>query len=203
MWPPPQQGGWWTGPRWGRWFWFWWKPCGCRHLLTRSWLSSRPSSRKGGSPGGRRSAWVTVPRLLRPLKQDSKHKRWSKWEHRDAELTHNFPVPPCWPVGSSRCRSPPLEYISTTCSKTKKRNTPIKYQINPTLISWSTQKQANIYVKLNLNYLQWLTVRVVDVYERWEAAVHWDSGPDEGPQSVGVWDTNPKNLQGREVEKQN
>lgn len=44
-------------------------------------------------------------------------------------------------------------------------------------------------------YLQWFTVRVVDVYKRWEAAVYWDSGPNEGSQSVGVWYTNPENLQ--------
>ena len=49
-----------------------------------------------------------------------------------------------------------------------------------------------------VRHLQWFTVRVVDVYERWEAAVYRNSSPDEGPQSVGVWDPDPKNLQDRD-----
>lgn len=47
-------------------------------------------------------------------------------------------------------------------------------------------------------YLQRLTEGVVDVYQRGEAAVYWDSGPDEGPQSVGVRDADPENLETRE-----
>lgn len=38
----------------------------------------------------------------------------------------------------------------------------------------------------------------MDVYERREAAVYRNSRPDEGPQPVGVWDTDPKNLQDRD-----
>lgn len=79
----------------------------------------------------RRSAWVTVTHFI------------FKSKIRLVELTQSFPVPPCWPVGSSRCRSPPLEYISTTWRKTQQRNPPQKYEISPpTLISWSTQKQV-------------------------------------------------------------
>lgn len=52
MWPPPPQGGWWTDPRWERWFWFGWKPCGCPHLWTRSWPSSPPLSQTEESPVG-------------------------------------------------------------------------------------------------------------------------------------------------------
>lgn len=47
---------------------------------------------------------------------------------------------------------------------------------------------------LCVGYLQRFTVGVVDVYERREAAVDGDSSPDEGPQSVGVGDADPKHL---------
>lgn len=47
---------------------------------------------------------------------------------------------------------------------------------------------------LCVRYLQRFTVRVVDVYEWREAAVDGDSSPDEGPQSVGVGDPDPKHL---------
>lgn len=50
--------------------------------------------------------------------------------------------------------------------------------------------------RVHLHYLQWLTVWVVDVYEWREAAVDWDSGPDERPQPVGVGDAHTKHLQG-------
>lgn len=74
------------------------------------------------------------------------------------KLTHNFPVPPCWPVGSSRCRSPPLEYISTTWSRPRK-----KQHVNS--IHQNQHQTCNkLTVHIALNYLQWFTVWVVDVY---------------------------------------
>lgn len=47
---------------------------------------------------------------------------------------------------------------------------------------------------LCVRYLQRFTVGIVDVYERREAAVDGDSSPNEGPQSVGVGDADPKHL---------
>lgn len=72
------------------------------------------------------------------LKTLSLLKKKKKVKH--LKLTHNFPVPPCCPVGSSRWRSPPLEYISTTWRRKKthiilqvyKRNIIIKPLCKPT-----------------------------------------------------------------------
>lgn len=55
---------------------------------------------------------------------------------------------------------------------------------------------------LCVGYLQRFTVGVVDVYERREAAVDGDSSPDEGPQSVGVGDPDPKHLAQTNTTKQ-
>lgn len=118
MWPPPRQEGWWTGPRRGRWFWFWWKPCGCQRLWTRSWPSSPPSSRKGESPGEGKGSSHDADSNGVKSQRKAKHGH----EHEKGP-THNFPVPPCWPVGSSKCRSPPLEYISTTSSQQEQKGT--------------------------------------------------------------------------------
>lgn len=61
-----------------------------------------------------------------------------KKKDKHLKLTHNFPVPPCCPVGSSRWRSPPLEYISTTWRRKKK---------NP---HYSTSVQKKHYHKTTL-----------------------------------------------------
>lgn len=54
--------------------------------------------------------WINNSVFIKKKKKKVKH----------LKLTHNFPVPPCCPVGSSRWRSPPLEYISTTWRRKKK-----------------------------------------------------------------------------------